>query len=72
MVTGGEYSLQKVAQYSLSGEVTYLADLQQGRHYHACTFFIDDNGVMVSLVVNIIKKSDNCYVVDTAGSRGKG
>ena len=54
MVTGGEYSLQKVAQYSLAGEMTYLADLQQGRYYHACTSFIDDNGVTVSFV-NIMK-----------------
>ena len=55
VVTGGGYSLQKVAQYSLSGEVTYLADLQQGRFLHACTSFVDDNGVTVSLVVNIMK-----------------
>ena len=55
MDTGGEYSLQRVAQYSLTGEVTYLDDLQQGRYYHACTSFIDDNGVTVSLVVNIMK-----------------
>ena len=54
VVTGGYYSLQRVAQYSPAGEVTYLADLQQGRYLHACTSFIDDNGVMVSLSVNII------------------
>ena len=55
VVTGGQNSKQKVAQYNLAGEVTYLADLQQGRHYHACTSFLDDNGVTVSLVVNIMK-----------------
>ena len=55
VVTGGEFSRQTVAQYSLTGEVTYLADLQQGRYLHACTSFIDDNGVTVSLVVNIMK-----------------
>ena len=55
VVTGGLYSLQRVAQYSLSGEVTYLADLQHRRWGHACTSFIDDNGVTVSLVVNIMK-----------------
>ena len=54
MVTGGLNSLQKTAQYSPSGEVTYLADLQQGRRNHACTSFIDDNGDTVSLSVNII------------------
>ena len=55
VVTGGYYSLQRVAQYSLTGEVTDLADLQQGRAAHSCTSFIDDNGVMVSLVVYIMK-----------------
>ena len=55
VVTGGEFSLQTVAQYTLAGEVTYLAELQQGRRKHACTSFIDDNGVTVSLVVNIMK-----------------
>ena len=55
VVTGGDYSLQTVAQYNLAGEVTYLADLQQGRAGHACTSFIDDNGVTVSLLVNIMK-----------------
>ena len=54
VVTGGANSLQRVAQYSLTGEVTYLADLQHGRWGHACTSFIDDNGVTVSLLVNII------------------
>ena len=55
VVTGGEYSQKTVAQYSLTGEVTYLADLQQGRYSHACTSFIDDDGVTVSFVVNIMK-----------------
>ena len=54
VVTGGYWSLQTVAQFSLSGEVTYLADLQQGRYWHACTSFIDDNGDTVSLLANII------------------
>ena len=55
VVTGGEFSWHKVTQYSLSGEVTYLAELKWGRYRHACTSFIDKNGVKVSLVVNIMK-----------------
>ena len=55
VVTGGYFSGRKVTQYSLSGEVTYLADLQQGRLNHACTSFIDDNGVTVSFIVNVMK-----------------
>ena len=48
VVTGGVNSLQKVAQYSLTGEVAYLADLQEGRERHACSSFLDSNGVTVS------------------------
>ena len=55
VVTGGVNSLQKVAQYSLTGEVTYLADLQEGRAVHACTSFIDDDGVTVNFLVNLVK-----------------
>ena len=55
VVTGGRDNQQRVAQYSLTGEVTDLADLQEGRFLHACTSFIDNNGVMVSLVVNIMQ-----------------
>ena len=53
VVTGGHYSPQRVTQYSLIGEVTYLADFKQGRWSHACTSFIDDNGVTVSFIVNV-------------------
>ena len=74
MVTGGANSLQRVTQYSLTGEVTYLADLQHGRWGHACTSFIDDDGVTVSLVVNgkYYEIYDNYYVVDTACNRRSG
>ena len=54
VVTGGWYSLKTAARYSPAGEMTFLADLQQGRTYHACTSFLDDNGVTVRLSVNII------------------
>ena len=54
VVTGGYSSRQNVTQYSLAGEVTNLTDLQQGRYLHACTSFKDDNGVTVSLLVNIL------------------
>ena len=48
MVTGGEYSLQRVTQYSLTGEVTELPDLNTGRYYHACSSFQNTEGVTVS------------------------
>ena len=56
VVTGGRNSPKTAAKFSLTGEVTYLpSNLRQGRFDHACTSFIDDNGVTVSLVVNIMK-----------------
>ena len=45
MVTGGAFGAsKKVAQYSVTGEVTYLAELNNGRSYHACSKYEDDNG----------------------------
>ena len=42
---------KRVAEFTLSGAVTYLADLQTGRYGHACSKFIDSNGEIVSLLV---------------------
>ena len=49
IVTGGYYSLRTVAEFTLSGAVTYLPDLQEGRWAHACSKFLDSNGETVSL-----------------------
>ena len=50
VVTGGQYSYsgQRVIQYSLTGEVTELPDLNTGRYDHACSQFVNTEGVMVS------------------------
>ena len=48
VVTGGEFSMKKVTLYSLTGNPTDLADLQEGRERHACSSFLDSNGVTVS------------------------
>ena len=48
VVTGGEFSRRTVARYSLTGTLTYLADLQEDRYRHACSSFLDSNGVTVS------------------------
>ena len=37
-----------VSVYSEDGHVENLADLQQGRHYHACTSYVSNNGTRVS------------------------
>ena len=48
MVTGGSdlshADLATVTRYSMTGEVEYLASLNQGRYYHACSKFIRADG----------------------------
>ena len=56
VVTGGEYSLQRVTQYSLTGEVTELPDLNTGRYYHACSQFVNSEGVTVSYNYRNVRK----------------
>ena len=48
MVTGGVYSDQRVTQYSLTGKMTRLPDLNERRFDHACSQFVDNDGVTVS------------------------
>jgi len=50
VVTGGWISWQRVTQYSLTGEVTELPDLITGRYYHACSKFVNSEGVTTLLV----------------------
>ena len=42
------YDKQRVTQYSLTGEVTELPDLNTRRWSHACSQFINAEGVTVS------------------------
>ena len=37
-----------VARYSLSGDIEYLASLNQGRYHHACSKFYTASGETVS------------------------
>ena len=50
IVTGGYDSgvIQTVAEFTETGQVTYLANLQEGRYLHACSKFVDNNGETVS------------------------
>ena len=51
IVTGGYDNgggIQTVAEFTVSGQVTYLANLQTGRYNHACSKFVDENGETVS------------------------
>ena len=52
IVTGGWPNATVVAEFTATGEVTYLASLQTGRLGHACTKFQTDNGETVSLIMN--------------------
>ena len=51
VVTGGydgSTVLKTVAQYTVTGDVTYLAELQTGRRLHACSKYLDGDGQLVS------------------------
>ena len=52
VVTGGHdgSTQQTVAQYTVTGDVSYLAKLQTGRRLHACSWFLDGDGVLVSSI----------------------
>ena len=47
IVTGGWDSMERVTQYSVTGEATELPDLITGRYTHACSSFINNEGVEV-------------------------
>ena len=48
--SNGTYA-KRVSEFTMSGAVTDLADLQTGRSFHACSKFLDSNGEIVSLSV---------------------
>ena len=43
ILTGGEHSMKKVSQYSISGWMDDLPELNEGRRDHGCGFFFNDN-----------------------------
>ena len=49
IVTGGwaGSTLERVTQYSVTGEATELPELITGRKHHACSSFINNEGVEV-------------------------
>ena len=47
IVTGGSVSKERVTQYSVTGEATELPDLITGRYHHACSSFVNNDGVEV-------------------------
>ena len=51
VVTGGKdgSNYRTVARYTVSGEITYLANLLTGRDVHACGSFVNSEGDTVSI-----------------------
>merc|ERR1712154_542688 len=43
-------ALKTVAEYSQTGFVRYLPNMNQGRYHHACSSFVNGNGETVLLV----------------------
>jgi len=50
ILTGGEHSMKKVSQYSTSGWMDDLPELNEGRNDHGCGYFYNDNMERVFLV----------------------
>ena len=48
IVTGGLDRKKTVAEFTETGQVTYLPDLQEGRYDHACSKVVAENGGTVS------------------------
>ena len=57
ILTGGQYSLQRVSEYSESGFTRDLHHLQQGRVNHGCSYFENEEGTKVDI------DSNNCRVI---------
>ena len=58
---------KRVTRYSRSGDAETLPQLNHGRYYHACGFYLNKQGDNVRFIVNIyISQLDHCH----AGATG--
>ena len=48
VITGGHTKLSDVTKYQMSGQSQSLPSLNTGRHWHACGYFTNTNGNIVS------------------------
>ena len=53
ILTGGYYSYSRVSEYSEDGFTRDLPQLQQGRMHHGCSYFENEEGVKVDILVVI-------------------
>ena len=61
VVTGGSYIWQRVTQYSQTGEMTELPSMITSRADHACSKFVNDEGVLVSYKYRMLQ-NDYAYM----------
>ena len=47
ILTGGRYTHTTVSQYNQAGWVRDLPDLLQGRYYHGCSYYDNNEGSQV-------------------------
>ena len=52
VLTGGRFTLTTVSQYNEAGWVRDLPELQQGRRYHGCSSYNNDEGTKVGIDIN--------------------
>ena len=57
ILTGGLYSLNRVSEYSETGFTRDLPQLLQGRWYHGCSYFENEEGTKVDI------DSNSCGVI---------
>ena len=57
ILTGGQHSLNRVSEYSESGFTRDLPQLQQGREFHGCSYFENEEGTKVDI------DSNSCGVI---------
>jgi len=50
LITGGWYDRPRVSEYTEIGFLRDLPSLQEGRHSHGCTYFVNDQGTKTFLV----------------------
>jgi len=65
IVTGGLDRKKTVAEFTETGQVTPLADLQEGRSHHGCSKFVDNNGQTALLVTGGIVGNDGTEILSS-------
>ena len=54
IITGGQYSRNRVEQYNLAGSMGRLPDLNTGRENHACGHYLHNGEVVSTNIIDIM------------------